>query len=82
MYLDFIMMVGLNHFMDTIRMPHGHYVFLLMSFGLTNSQATFIDLINRVFKHYLDMFVIDFIGDIVICLRNEKDRASYLKIVL
>ncbi|KAH0633253.1 hypothetical protein KY284_036039 [Solanum tuberosum] len=32
-----------------------------MSFGLTNAPAAFMDLMNRVFKPYLDMFVIVFI---------------------
>ena len=37
-----------------------------MSFGLTNALAALIDLINRVFKTYLDIFVIVFIDDIMI----------------
>ena len=35
---------------------HGHYEFVVMSFGLTNPPAIFMDLINRVFKQYLDLF--------------------------
>ena len=31
------------------RTQYGHYEFLAMSFGLTNSPATFMDLMNRVF---------------------------------
>ena len=29
---------------------YGHYEFVVMSFGLTNARATFMDLMHRVFK--------------------------------
>ena len=50
----------------TFRIRYGHYKFIVMSFGLTNAPATFMDLMNRLFKHYLDLFVIVFIDDIFI----------------
>ena len=31
------------------RTRYGHYEFLVMSFGLTNAPAAFMDLMNRVF---------------------------------
>ena len=42
----------------TLRTRYGHYEFLVMSFGLTNAPAAFMDLMNKVFKPSLDMFVI------------------------
>jgi hypothetical protein len=37
-----------------------------MSFGLTNSPAYFMYLMNSVFMDYIDKFVVVFINDILI----------------
>jgi hypothetical protein len=36
------------------RTRYGHYEFLVMSFGLTNTPTIFMDTMNRVFHDYLD----------------------------
>ena len=48
----------------TFKTRYGNYEFLVMSFGLTNTSTTFMDLMNRVFRSYLDLFVIVFIDDV------------------
>ena len=45
---------------------YGQYEFLVMSFGLTNTLTTFMDVMNRVFPSYLDSMVIVFIDDILV----------------
>ena len=64
------------------KTQYGHYEFVVMSFGLTNAPTTFMDLRNRVFKQYLNMFVIVFIDDILIYSRSEEEHASHLRVVL
>ncbi|KAA0032426.1 pol protein [Cucumis melo var. makuwa] len=64
------------------RSRYGHYEFIVMSFGLTNAPAVFMDLMNRVFREFLDSFVIVFIDDILIYSKTEAEHEEHLRIVL
>ena len=53
-----------------------------MHFEVRGITVAFMDLMSRVFRKYLDMFVIVFIEDILVYSRNEEDHANHLRIVL
>jgi hypothetical protein len=61
---------------------YGLYEFMVMSFGLTNAPAYFLNLMNKVFMEYLDRFIMVFIDDILIYSKSDSDHEEHLKLVL
>ncbi|GJZ22301.1 putative reverse transcriptase domain-containing protein [Tanacetum coccineum] len=64
------------------RTHYGLYEFQVMPFGLTIAPTVFMDLMNRVFKPYLDKFVIVFIDDILIYSKRKQEHEEHLKLIL
>nr|GEZ26966.1 hypothetical protein [Tanacetum cinerariifolium] len=64
------------------RTRYSDYEFLVMSFGLTNALAVFMDLMNRIFHEYLDKFVIVSIDDILVYYKTKEEHEERLRIVL
>ncbi|GJV61203.1 putative reverse transcriptase domain-containing protein [Tanacetum coccineum] len=65
-----------------IRTHFGYYEFQVIPFGWTKAPAVFMDLMNWVFKSYLDKFVIVFIDDILIYSRSKNEHEEHLKLIL
>jgi hypothetical protein len=66
----------------TFSTRYGLYEFMVMSFGLTNAPAYFMNLMYKVFMEYLDRFVVVFIDDILIYSKSDSDHEEHLRLVL
>ena len=64
------------------RTRYGHYEFLVMPFGLTNASVAFMYLMNRVFRPYVDQFVMVLIDDILAYSKDWEDHDTHLRVVL
>ncbi|KAK1665150.1 hypothetical protein QYE76_053309 [Lolium multiflorum] len=61
---------------------YGLYEYNVMSFGLTNAPAYFMNLMNKIFMNFLDKFVVVFIDDILIYSKTEEEHEQHLEMVL
>ncbi len=60
----------------------GHYEYLVMPFGLSNSPSVFQAFINDVFRDMLNRWVIVYIDDILIYSDSYQDHIKHVRSVL
>ena len=60
----------------------GVAIWSICGFGLTNALSAFMDLMNRVFRSFLDRFVMMVIEDILMYSNDREDHDTHLRVVL
>jgi hypothetical protein len=63
------------------RTRFGHFEFRVLPFGLCNSPATFMRVMNKVFGHLYDDCIIAYMDDILIYSKNLDEHLGHLDVV-
>ena len=58
------------------------YKYMIMSFKLINASATFQTYINNVLREHLNMFVVIYLDNILVYLKNKKDHKKHVRQIL
>ncbi|GBG80301.1 hypothetical protein CBR_g30669 [Chara braunii] len=61
---------------------YGIYEFLVMPFGLCNAPGTFQTEMHRIFRPYLDKFMVVYLDDILVFSKTAREHAEHLALVL
>lgn len=64
------------------RTRYGHYEFKVLPFGLTNAPATFMRLMNDIFRSLLDVCVLVYLDDILIYSATSAEHVEHVTRVL
>jgi hypothetical protein len=61
---------------------YGQYEYTVVSFGLTNASAYFMNMRNKVFMDELNKCVVIFIDDILVFSKTAEEHGEHLRMVL
>ncbi|XP_056094883.1 uncharacterized protein LOC130073475 [Rhinichthys klamathensis goyatoka] len=62
--------------------PRGHFEYLVMPFGLSNSPAVFQALVNDVLRDMVDQFIYVYLDDILIFSSSLQEHGQHVRRVL
>lgn len=61
------------------RTRYEHYEFLMIPFGLTNTPAIFMALMNRISVAYLDQFTVVLIDNVLVWSKSWEEHKQHLR---
>ncbi|GBG79281.1 hypothetical protein CBR_g29431 [Chara braunii] len=61
---------------------YGTYEYLVMPFGLCNAPGTFQTEMHRIFRPYLDKFMVVYLDDILVFSKTTREHGEHLTLVL
>ena len=64
--------------LTAFRTKYGLFEFLVLPFGLTNAPATFMSLMNDVFRECLDKFTMVYLDDILIYSSTYNEHIEHI----
>jgi hypothetical protein len=62
----------------TFTTRYSLFEYTIMSFGLTNAPAYFVNLMNKVFMKFLNKFIVVFIDDILVYSKTKEEHVEHL----
>ncbi|GBG88302.1 hypothetical protein CBR_g46869 [Chara braunii] len=77
-----IEMAAEDVYKTTFKTRYGTYEFLVMPFGLCNAPGTFQTEMHRIFRPYLDKFMVVYLDDILVFRKTAREHAEHLALVL
>jgi Reverse transcriptase (RNA-dependent DNA polymerase) len=70
-----------NVYKTAFKTRYGLYKFVVLPFGLGHAPATFMHVMNAVFRPHLDTFVIVYLIDVLVYSRTEAEHEAHLRTV-
>jgi hypothetical protein len=71
-----------NERKTAFRTRYGHFEFLVLPMGLTNSPATFQSYINNALHGYIDDFCVVYLDDILIFSRSKEEHQQHIDLIM
>lgn len=66
----------------SLNTKYGQFEYLFMPMGQCNATSNFQKLINKIFHDFIDLFMVIYMDDLLICSRKSKYHLRILEEVL